>query len=583
MSTEREKVPKSRTTAGRANRKGVIAVLSAIVLAAMFAFVAMAVDTSRIVTLQTELQNAVDAAALAASQEITGQIQQAGEGEGDANIDANSIAVASARQVAVDIAEANGVFVDPAQDVLFGKRTFDESTGTWPIAWGVSPYNVVKVVARRDNPDTTAQDGMLRLAFGWAVGNSKVPLSVSASAFVETRDIVLVLDFSGSMNDDSSMRSFNSLGQSNVEASLDAMWDSLVAADPKWPGTSESKFPSTGWGQINSYAGTYLSTSDVNTAYNSLGLSGKTFPQAGRNSNGHPKNKPGSSTSATQWKNYIKWVKSKSGTYKKKYGYRTLMDYLQEKRYSSNKSEDLWRTPHYPFNAVKNGASLFCDFLEDLDFGDQLGLVSYATYARQETSFDDGELSFDLSSDPITENYELIDTIQRRKQAAHYANTTGMGYGVEAARELILGDPDNASDDGAVRNGSRPTMIIMTDGLANQSPGSWSLPSNWDWADWTDYDGDGSADYTTSDRHKQFAFWQATHSFEMGITCHTMSVGAGADTSLMEAIAFASGGTWLNIPGGATVADMEQQMLAAFGRIAAKVPPPKLIFDDTAP
>ena len=37
-------------------------------------------------------------------------------------------------------------------------------------------------------------------------------------------------------------------------------------------------------------------------------------------------------------------VKNLSGPYRKKYGFRTLMNYLQEKRYKSKYSEDLWRT-----------------------------------------------------------------------------------------------------------------------------------------------------------------------------------------------------------------------------------------------
>ena len=70
------------------------------------------------------------------------------------------------------------------------------------------------------------------------------------------------------------------------------------------------------------------------------------------------------------------------GAYRKRYGYRTLMDYLQEQRYHSNQSEDLWRTPHYPFHAVKEGASLFLTFLTNLDFGDEVGLVSYGGYSQ---------------------------------------------------------------------------------------------------------------------------------------------------------------------------------------------------------
>jgi len=75
-------------------------------------------------------------------------------------------------------------------------------------------------------------------------------------------------------------------------------------------------------------------------------------------------------------------VKGLSGTYKQKYGYRTLMDYLQEQRYDPSQSEDLWRTPEYPDQALKDGTTLFISFLKDLQFGDEVGLVLYGTMGR---------------------------------------------------------------------------------------------------------------------------------------------------------------------------------------------------------
>lgn len=447
---------------------------------------------------------------------------------------------------------------------------------------------MVKVSARRDNTDTTQPDGRLQLSFGWAVGRSSVEVVTTATAFVEARDIALVLDFSASMNDDSSMTSFSSLGQSNVEASLDAMWNSLVTANPKWPGTTTSKFPATGFGGIDSYYGTYVSSSTTSSIYSSLDLNDTVggavkypFPQAGRYSSGLPKTKPSNSTSQSLWYGYINYVKNLSGTYKKRYGYRTLMDYLQDQRYGSDKSEDLWRTKHYPFNGVKAGASLFLSFLTDLDFGDEVGLVSYGGYSQVETVLNDGDAFVDISSDPITGVYSDIDTIQTHKQAGHYDGWTGMGYGIKDAKEMLIGDPSDPSNNGYARYGARPTMIIMTDGQTNQGPGNWSLPSGWDWSDWTDYDGDGDSDYSTSDKKKQYAFWEATEAIQQGVTIHTMSVGVDADRDLMEAIAFAGNGVWMNVPGGTTVAQMESELMDAFRQIAAKVPPAKLIYGTT--
>jgi Flp pilus assembly protein TadG len=575
------------------SQRGVIVVLTGFLLVLLFAFMALSVDTGRIVLTETQMQNAVDAAALAASQEIAAAVHNAGQTGTNPNVDPNSIAAEAARAMAAQVAEANGVYIDAEQDVRFGKRRYDSNTNSWPIEWGATPVNVVQVVARRTNTDAEAPDAQLPVAFGWAVGRDKVPVQASATAFVEARDMVLVLDFSGSMSDDSELGAIGNFSQSEVEAGLDRIYGELLDSGVTWPNNSRPKFLSA-FGSINSAAGTYLSSTDTNTIFSQLKLGEKypsnhslypnqlkyPYPQSGRYSNGSPKNMPSESTSATLWKNYINYVKNLSGPYKRKYGHRTLVDYmLQNNQMGWTESEDLWRTSHYPFHAVKNGTSLFLEFLYDLDFGDEIGLVSYGTYAVWETSHSDGEVSLDTSSNPITSEYNVIDAIQRRHQAGHYDIYTGMGDGMLKAREMLLGADNDPEDEGHVRYGARPTVILMTDGQANKSPGGWSLPSSFQWKDWTDYNGDGTADYTTGDVHKQYAFYQATEAINRGATIHTMAVGATADRDIMRAIAFAGDGVFISVPGGSTVAEMEDQMLEAFSQIAAKVPPAKLVFE----
>jgi hypothetical protein len=576
-------------------RRGIIVVLTSFLLTVMFAFLALSVDTGRVVLTETRMQNAVDAASLAASQEITAAVYAAGQGQGSVQIDANSIAVEAAREMAAQVAEANGVFIDPAQDVAFGKRVYDPATGQWPVQWGVAPYNVVKVTARRTGADTSAPDGEFPLAFGWSIGKDSVPLQTSSTAFVEARDLVLVLDYSGSMNYDSLLTS--SLGISEACTLLDDMWDSLVSANPKWTGTTQAKFPSTGFGAINSYEGVYISSTDTTTIRNTLGLNENVgsdrkypFPQAGRNADGSPKNKPSNSTSDSLWNGYINYVKGSSylpAAYKKKYGYRTLMHYLQERpSYSGwrprNLSEDLWRTPHYPMQALKDGASLFLTFLEELEFGDEVGLVGYAGQPSSGVggwiidTFSDGVIDIDISDDPITPEYDTIDLVLQHHQAGEEGGQTAMGDGIKKGAQLLN---DNS------RYGARPTMVLMTDGVPNETPSGWNLPSGFSWAAWTDYDGDGDADYTptgtTSEkRHKSYAFWEATQAINNGVVIHTVCVGGLGDRDLMRAIAFAGGGVYANVPGGSTVSEMEEQLLEAFGQIAAKVPPAQLIYED---
>jgi len=619
-----------RRRGDQTRRRGIITVLSVACLPVIFAFVAMAVDSGRISLERTRMQMGVDAAALAASQEITGVLQEAAEIDGDATVDANSIAVARARETAADVAARNGVYIDPDVDVTFGKRVFDEATGEWPITWGAEPFNVVRVQARRDNTDTSASDGRFPLVFGWAVGKPSVEIGAAASAFVEARDIVVVMDFSGSMNDDSELKrsTIDKLGIDALTANMaecvearDANTGSMVAEPqyvtlpgyPLWGGSSHAnvtfKNRSVEVTSSNSIYYVVLMFSDGNYEFFSgyFGNSGEfTDPQddPGWYDDRYERRITGAYVYGGNTWNYCEFDEDAmleyfgldstpypypSGNWEDvvehcmydnnvlRAGYRNALggvvwvDYLLRYKYLHSRTPDLWKTPHYPFNAVKNGSTLFLDFLAEMDFGDEVGLVSYATYARWEDELYDDGYHIDLSADPISRDYDSIDQIQRHKQAGHYANTTAIGDGLLNAREMLQSH---------MRYGARPTILLMTDGLANVCPGGWNLPGDFDWNQWTDYDGDGYADYSTNNRKKQYAFYQATEAIRRGISIHTMSVGLNADEDLMEAIAFAGSGVWIPVEGGTTVAQMEEEMRAAFRQIASRVPPPKLVYDE---
>jgi Flp pilus assembly protein TadG len=625
----------------------VITALAVICLPIILAFIAFAVDTGLIGLTRTNMQNAVDAASLAASQEIIAAVNEAGEGEDGLDLDANSIAVANARQMAYDVALANGVLINPETDVQFGKRVFDEATGDWPILWGEAPYNVVKVAAYRieptetattvtvtppgDQPEFTATNAQLGLLFGWAVGKPYVEMTASAISLVDARDIVVVLDFSGSMNDDSELKSISSLGRDAVEANMLDIFEALQPVDtgslpfePEYltvvgqpPGDPdqpqiEVTFQADSiyvestkdlsnvvlgfdddttqqFEDISGYTGTFEGTGDyadktivkcwVKSGSNDSGEGpgyGERFDdtyEAVKQAFGledTPYPYPSGSWDSLIYHCRTSWSVRNAG-YKKKYGTLIWINYLLEQKYKHSRTPDLWKTPHYPFHAVKEGTTLFLDFLDDLDFGDEVGLVSYATTAQREMTLDEDGEYVDITSDPITGDYEAINTIQRHKQAGHYSNMTNMGDGIQKARELL---------EEQVRYGARPTMLLMTDGNTNQMPDCWTQPDDWDWDELTDYDSDGDADYSTSDINKQYAFWEAKQAIDAGITIHTMSVGANADGSLMEAIAFAGGGIWIEVPGDTTIEEMQDQLLAAFSQIAARVPPAKLVYDD---
>ncbi|QDT26697.1 von Willebrand factor type A domain protein [Gimesia panareensis] len=578
---------------GDQSRRGAFMVMAVPFLVAAMGFMAFGIDIAVITMTKTKMRNAVEAAALAAAQQITDAVQTTADGitEGQdvtATVqDANSIAVEAAKAMAQKVAGLNGVYVDPETDVKFGKR-YQDSSGTYHMIWGegAKPYNVVKVIARRDNSAEGKPDSKLQLFFAGIMGEKTAAVTTSAIAFIEARDIVLVLDYSGSMSYDSEFGAMSSyqLGKAAVEANLDDIWNTLVDSSVTYSDSDKLKFPPNGYGSINSAEGTYISSYDDDYIFQALGLdevdvNGNLkypFPQEGKDYYGNLKGQPIGYTNKSMWKDYIRWVRTNRTVnnygYRKKYGYRTLMGYLIGRRKKNDQSEDLWRAPIYPFHAMKNGVSLFTQFLGGLEFGDYIGLVTYDETSRVESVLNDDGVpeTVDLGDNLITNNYADIDTIQRHKQASHYAPYTGMGYGIRDARELLQSHG---------RAGARPTILVMTDGNANRSPSNWSLPGNWNWDTVTDFDGDGNADYSTSDRNKQYAFWQAVEAANLGYTVHTMTVGKGADRSFMQAMAKACNGICIDAPGGATVDEMKAQLLIAFGKIAANVPPAKLLAD----
>lgn len=611
-----------RPRATRLSRHGIVTVLSAFLMVVCFAFVSFAVDTGLIVLTKNQMQNAVDAASLAASQEIVSAVYNAAE-QGTASGSTTSAAEA-ARTVASSIAQANGVFVDATADVTFGHRSYNKVSGNWPIQWGSAPYNVVKVTARRENSNLSASDGRLKLAFGWAVNTPSVPLRTSATAFVEARDMVLVMDFSGSMNDDSTYFAFTKLGKTAVEANMTDIFNAInpnvgtLPMTPSWPrfkgvppasGTLPQIYVTFQNTQVYVESSKPLQqvklqfSGGATQTFTGLSALTGTFKGSGSNNGKQVTNawvkSANNSTNGEQfddtnanvikcyglnsitypyasgsWDAFITYCRNDSQVntagYKLKYGKLSFVNYLETQQPQYAKTKDLWKTPAYPFHAIKEGATLFCDFLTDLSFDDRLGLVSYDENSRVESLLSIPEASVDITSEPINHDFSKIDTIQRHKQASHYGSYTAIGYGVRDARTLLTN---------YAREGANKTIVLMTDGLANRAPSGWSLPSSFKWNDYTDFDDNGTANYTSSDVNVQYAFYQATLAVAEGATIHTISVGADGDPALMAAIAFAGGGISVNVPGGSTVAAMETQLKAAFAKIASRLPPPKLVYD----
>ena len=169
----------------RRRRKGIIVVLSAFILVIVFAFVAFAIDTGRIVVTRSNMQKGTDAVALAATQELAShwdrQMPWAEDNFYDFTDPTLDGSVTVAKSVAREVADANGVFIDVDRDIQFGRRAVNNA-GVMTTTWDIGPYNVVRVSARRNQTDVSLPDGRFPLSFGWAVGMSSVELTTFATA-----------------------------------------------------------------------------------------------------------------------------------------------------------------------------------------------------------------------------------------------------------------------------------------------------------------------------------------------------------------------------------------------------------------
>jgi len=147
-------------------------VLAAFLLVVMVAFLAFSLDVGFMMNVRTELQRSVDAAAYAA----TGSL-----------VESPAMAIAAGRQYV----RANMGSRHPLED-----QDINVEIGRWnrtvrQFENDQTPFDAVRVTARRND---------FPLFFGPAMGTDQFAMSASAVATYRPRDIMLVLDYSGSMN-----------------------------------------------------------------------------------------------------------------------------------------------------------------------------------------------------------------------------------------------------------------------------------------------------------------------------------------------------------------------------------------------
>ena len=450
--------------AGKQQRRGSIMLLAAFIMIGFLAIAAMAIDWGYIALTQTELQRAADAGALAGASALANGADAA-QAEVNEFITANKVGNTriTTEHVTVDVGDWNS-----------SSRSFSPG-GSMPSA--------IRVQVQRPNQP---------LFFGKMFGKEDFDTRAEAIAVYQPRDIMLVLDFSGSMNDDSELTS--RYDRDSVKANLDQIYAELG---------------SPVYGQLN---GTlrYVSSTDTRVIKQTLGLTNVPYP--------YP---------AGSWDEYISYVVNRAPSdFRRKYGSETLITYWLREREEAHETPDLWKVSAQPVTAVKDAVDLYLAQLGESETSDRLGFVSYTAA--------DGTALLESS---LTTNFADIGSKCRRRQAGHYRAETNISAGMRRARQELQ---NNA------RSGAFKMMVLMTDGLANL-PGS-------------------VANATQAVRD------EAAQAKAAGIPIITISLGAGADASIMQEVADLTGGIHFNVPPGAAVSQYEADLKEVFRKIAEHRP-----------
>jgi len=446
-------------------RRGATIVLLAVLMTALMAMIAFSVDTGYMLSIKTELKRAADAGALAGAGRL---------------VDGESAALAEVQQ----FVHMNPVGNEPVEgaDLLIEFGQWDAASKSFSVDGSV-PSAVRVHLDRSDQP----------LFFARVLGRNSFNTSAESIAVYQPRDIMLVLDYSGSMNDDSELRSISTIGQSAVEANLAEIFGEL----------GSPSFGNMTWAPL------YISSNDDNVVLQQLGLDNVPYP--------YPQG---------SWGDFVNYVQGNghvnSAGYRKSYGYLTWVNYLLQSKPKYSQTPDLWQTSEQPVTQVKNAVTIFLSYLQEVETDDRLGLSLYNSPSQTA-----------LLESPLTTNFQAVEDISRQRQAGHYDVWTNIGAGLQVARLEL---ENNA------RPGAFKMIVLMTDGIANR-------PTNTTVA-------------------QQFALDEGQLAADAGIPVVTVSLGAGADTSLMQAIADMTDGIHFKVPGGTGVLQYEEQLMDVFREIA---------------
>lgn len=594
-------------------RRAVVAIQVAVFAVILVGFAALTLDIGAMYNTRSDLQRTADAAALAAAARLS-------QYENGSPIDL-------ARLAAQEFTEKNKVFgnsltIDPNADVTFGRANYDSASNSFAFTPTELVPDAVEVRVRHT---ADSVNGSVSLYFARIFGITEMQMSASALAIMVPRDIAVVADLSASHSDDSELYHYPM-----TEINLFDVWNALpggaddvsacagvscnagevcvggscttagpgALAGPSWgymdqlgfgtqtvgPGYSPAADPGLIYLPYNvNWTNAQLTAALTAQGYNAtersaimsrtqdtagywpyrtavaLGLANWDSGIAGGRwslyggSVGNNNSTIGSneltwtetilsnniSASSTIWLDYINNYMNKTWSYmyvadanlRYRFGLKTVTNYLMERRVSNALTPELANTPHQPMQAVKESVDYMSHLINDMDTDDQLSLEVYGTTARHEV---------DLSHDALQVGTRLM-----QMQAGHYNGWTNTGAGIYTAITELTGPRGRAS--------AQKLIVLLTDGNAN--------------CDATNNCGSLEEDILIGN---QYALDAATDAAALGIRIFAVSVGADANTALMQQIADIGQGEHFYASG--TIDEYSAQLRDIFERISGSRP-----------
>ncbi len=548
------------TAARNWRRRATVVTQVAVTSTLLLGMGALALDIGAMYATRTELQAAADAAALAAAQRLVGDPS------------GKKSAVELAREAAEEFSAMHNAWGNKIQlgsgDIVFGRSAYNPNTQKFTFRQANNGLDSVRVTTRRSR-DSAA--GALALSFANVFGISHTNLQAQAAAVLIPRDIAVVIDLSGSMTWDSSLKFYDRTdgGFPNTRD----IWAALNGPEPSRPYIPGSELETeyagdtgppvggmTQWGQPL-LPGAYTPATDNRLVYLRRNVASvvsnlvegdilvrgfsldetSTMLSSARDGNmahwqrragailgltdwrsGRPGGKPGGNADTTLDAAEVTWSGYPPG--RGTWTWTNYIDFVQ----SGSVSNSAFRYQY--------GLKTFVDFLltnrpratesPTLWATPQLPLRAVKDAVQAMVDVIEALNSLDHMSLEIfatTSRHELdlsnnlqgvADTLYRR-QAGHYDTATNIGAGLQAAITEL-----NSS---RARGSAKKIIVLMSDGIPNIDPNG-------------TYVGDGAPTALS------YAYDQAAIARDQGILVYAVSVGYGVDRTVLQTIASIAGG-----------------------------------------